>query len=201
MARIDEARLPNFRADTNGDTKISMAEAYNYARSYDPALLFRYRSMNIRNTVPKILSLSVQPSISVPCPVSTLATIKVTSPNTAESWKKGSTYYITWTQTGLTQADVNISLWKGSVRQQYIAQVPAVSSRYFWQVPATLATGTDYWINISSVATNPTVSDKSDINFGIAASGAPGDLWVNTTPVQSATIYIDGVVKGTTIQN
>ena len=37
VARIDDERLPNFRADTNGDTKISMAEAYNYARSYDPA--------------------------------------------------------------------------------------------------------------------------------------------------------------------
>ena len=198
VARIDDERLPNFRADTNGDTKISMAEAYNYARSYDPATLVslpmhEHPQYSAKNPI----TYGTTQYLST-CPVSTLATIKVTSPNTAESWKKGSTYYITWTQTGLTSTDVNISLWKGSVRQQYIAQVPAVSSRYFWQVPTTLAIGTDYWINISSVATNPTVSDRSDVNFAIAAQGAPGDLWVNTTPVQSATVYIDGVVKGTT---
>ena len=198
VARIDEARLPNFRADTNGDTRISMAEAYNYARSYDPAALVslpihEHPQYSAKNPV----TVGTNQYLST-CPVSTLATIKVTSPNTAESWKKGSTYYITWTETGLTQADVNISLWKGTVLQHYIAQVPAVSSRYFWQVPTTLATGTDYWINISSVATDPVVSDRSDVNFGIEPAGAPGYLWVNTTPVQSATIYVDGIVKGTT---
>jgi PKD repeat protein len=122
----------------------------------------------------------------------------VTTPNTAESWKKGSTYYISWTQTGLTQSNVNISLWKGTSRQQYIAQVPASSSRYFWLVPDTLVTATDYWINISSLGTTPTIFDRSDTDFGIAPASGPGYVWVNSTPVQSATILIDGVVKGTT---
>jgi PKD repeat protein len=37
VARIDDARLPNFKADINRDNKISMWEAYNYSLNYDPA--------------------------------------------------------------------------------------------------------------------------------------------------------------------
>jgi PKD repeat protein len=199
MARIDEARLPNFRADiTPIDGRISMWEAYNYSVYYDPAALpslpnHEHPQYNAKNSA----TLGTTQYLSS-CPVQTTPTIKVTTPNAAESWKKGSTYFITWTQTGLTQSNVNISLWKGTSRQQYIAEVPASSSRYFWLVPTTLATATDYRINISSVGTTPTVFDRSDTDFGIVPATGPGYLWVNTTPVQLATIYIDGVVTGTT---
>jgi parallel beta-helix repeat protein len=197
VARIDEERLPNLLADTNNDNKISMAEAYNYTLSYDPSaspLLLNHEHPQYSAKNPGTAGTTQYLST---CPVSVMPGIRVTTPNTAESWKKGSTYYITWTQTGLAGSKVNISLWKGADRQQYIAEVPASSLRYFWSVPGTLATGNDYWINISSVATTTPVFDRSDTNFAVAAPGVSGYLQVNSTPA-SSTIYIDDVARGVT---
>ena len=195
VARIDDRLNPNDAADTNGDNHISMAEAFNYAVKADPSASSslanhehpQYKAKNpVTAGTTRFLNF---------CPVPVPKSIRVTRPNTAESWKQKSTYYITWTETGLST--VNISLWKANAFNRYIAQVPSSPSGYLWTVP-TLTIANDYYINISSVGTSPILFDRSDTNFAIAASGATGYLWVNTSPVTGATIYIDGVVKGTT---
>jgi hypothetical protein len=200
VARIDEQRNLNLNADTSpADGKISMWEAYNYSLKYDPSAnptlpYHEHPQYSAKNptTAGTTRFLST-------CPGSTARTIKVTKPATAETWNIGTQRLITWTYTGLSSTEmVNISLWKGTTSktlQRYIAQVPAKTGSYTWTVP-TLTTGTDYWVNISSVTT-PVVANRSP-TFALAAAGMIGTVKVNTTPVQGANITIDGVLNRAT---
>ncbi len=88
---------------------------------------------------------------------------------------------------------MNISLWKGTQRNRYIAQVPAKDNFFKWTLPTSgLTSGSDYWVNISSVST-PIVSGRSP-NFVVTTQGTLGSIQVNTTPT-GAGIIIDGTQK------
>lgn len=75
----------------------------------------------------------------------------------------GQTYEIKWNKSG-PDPIVKIELYKGGAWCQNIKNNAENTGSYFWQVPATTATGSDYKIKITSVS-NPSVTDMSDNNF------------------------------------
>ncbi len=198
VARIDDQRNLNLLADTNGDLKISMSEAYNYANIYDPSASpslpnHEHPQYSAKNPV----TAGTTRFLSI-CPGTISRTITVTKPAAAETWNAGSPRLITWTYTGLSSTEyVNIISLEGYSADRNIAQVPAKTGSYTWTVPTTgLVAGSDYWVNISSVGT-PIVYKKSPY-FAITTAGSLGAIKVTSTPVQGASITIDGVLKSLT---
>ncbi len=95
------------------------------------------------------------------------SSITVTSPNGGESWLQGSNHYVTWTSTGVI-GNVNISLYKGGVRDSVLTLNVPNTGVYAWAIPATQTLGTDYKVRVTAVA-DPTITDDSDANFSIVA--------------------------------
>ncbi len=197
MAMVDESVVKNPLADAPPkDEKISMLEAFNYAKANDPSAAPSLPTREHPQYAEKTSGTGNTQYLST-CPGTTPRTIRVTTPNGAESWKRGSAYNIRWSETLTSSEQVNITLWKGTAFNRTIAVVPASQGLYSWTIPSTQVIASDYKVNISSITT-PLVFDNSNATFSIAASGGSGYLWVNTTPVTGATIYVDGATKGVT---
>ena len=99
-----------------------------------------------------------------------VASITVSSPNGGESWDAGglNNRTITWNYIGDSTAFVKIELLKaGSVVSTITPSTPISNKAYNWQVPASLAPGSDYKIRITSTGNG--VTDTSDGNFTITA--------------------------------
>ncbi len=101
-------------------------------------------------------------------------TIKVTSPNGGEVWRKGKTYSITWTHVADPKQKVIVTLLSGldpgTFRQ--LGEVPAGANgagSFSWKVPADLEPDNDYKIWLANGAYNKKFIDHSDNNFTIAA--------------------------------
>jgi len=96
--------------------------------------------------------------------------ITVTSPNGAESWKKGSLHSINWTFTGNPGANVKIELLKAGVVQSTLIGATPVgtggSGTFSWTVPSALLVGTNYKIRITST-TKSFCKDTGDAQFSI----------------------------------
>ncbi len=95
------------------------------------------------------------------------STVTVTSPNGGESWGAGTTHAVTWTQTGVTIA--RIDLYKGGSFDQAIAtDLDATSGSYSWTIPAGIAGGTDYSVKVSNqLGVN---SDYGNASFTIGSA-------------------------------
>ncbi len=107
------------------------------------------------------------------------ASITVSAPDGDQTWQRGTTQTITWTQTGLANTNVKILLMKGygfNVAATIADPVSATSGSYPWTVPSTLPTGTDYWVKIVSIS-------YPDVQ---------GDMWSGwiTIPAPDATITV-----------
>jgi surfactin synthase thioesterase subunit len=90
--------------------------------------------------------------------------ITVISPNGGESWLTGSTQQITWSDN--ITGDVKIELYKSeSLEREIIDATPSTGS-FDWDVPGSLATGSDYKIKITSVD-QPALTDISNSSFTI----------------------------------
>jgi surfactin synthase thioesterase subunit len=106
--------------------------------------------------------------------------LAVATPNGGESWLTNSTYDITWTDD--ISGDVKIDLYKAGVFDSEIVAATASDGSFSWNIPGTVATGTDYKIRITSVA-QPVLYDESDVNFTIFTGGivvsSPngGEIW------------------------
>jgi hypothetical protein len=111
--------------------------------------------------------------------------IQVCSPNGGESWYRGGTYDIAWISSNITK--VKIDLQKGTSSTPIASSVAASTGYgyYEWNIPATLAIGSDYKICISD-AENPSVTDTSDANFTIY--GCLPDIPVLKSPANNANI-------------
>jgi len=105
------------------------------------------------------------------------------SPNGSETWAAGSSQLITWNFTGLG-GFLKIELYKNGKFNQRIAAnsdapinvgastetPPYYQGSYKWNLPLSLASGSDYRIKITSVS-NPKVFDSSNNNFNITGTG------------------------------
>jgi hypothetical protein len=91
-------------------------------------------------------------------------TMTVTAPNGGETWIAGTNNTITWTSDII--GNVRIALLKGGVQYALIASMVPNTGTFNWPMPATIVSGTDYTVKISS-GTNPLVSDVSDADFTI----------------------------------
>jgi len=99
------------------------------------------------------------------------ASITVTAPNGGESWKKGTTYTISWSYTGNPGSVVKLELLKGGALNKTITSGTSIGSNnvgtYSWKVPSNQATGIDYTVRITS-ASDSTKTDVSNGNFTIS---------------------------------
>ena len=90
--------------------------------------------------------------------------ITVVSPNGSESWLAGSSQIISWTDD--IAENVMIELYKGGSFQSFISTGTSSDGSSTWDIPLSLASGSDYTIKITSVD-SVNVFDFSDANFTI----------------------------------
>jgi hypothetical protein len=133
--------------------------------------------------------------------------INVTSPNGSEIWQQGSTHMITWT--GNICENVRIELWKNGVMNSVICPSTPSTGNFSWTIPVlnTIPPAGDYKIKVMTVPNSGTtggVSDMSDNNFTISASGSitvvspnGGENWIIGCPgiIQWITSTSAGSVK------
>lgn len=106
--------------------------------------------------------------------------ITVGSPNGGETWQKGTTHPILWTDN--LCFNVRIELWKGGVFNSVIAASVPSTGTFNWVIPNTtpLIPGNDYKVKIMNVPVTGSntnlVFDFSDNNFSIVAGP-------NNTPI------------------
>jgi hypothetical protein len=105
--------------------------------------------------------------------------IKVTSPNGVENWKRGTIHAITWTNVGnpginvkteirkgTTVTNVKIELLKGTTVVSTLVKNAPNSGSYSWKISSSLAT--NYKIRITRIGTTPLYTDSSDNYFQIS---------------------------------
>ncbi len=111
--------------------------------------------------------------------------IIATSPGGGEIWTAGTVHPINWLKYGVQNANVKIALWKdASTLVQMVATTTPNDGAYDWMVPATLATGSNYFVRIRTV--DNLVSDysaKFSIVVPAIAVTAPnfGTTWARGT--------------------
>ncbi|MHA2404521.1 MAG: Ser-Thr-rich GPI-anchored membrane family protein, partial [Candidatus Kariarchaeaceae archaeon] len=94
--------------------------------------------------------------------------LTVVTPNGGESWLTSSTYDITWTDD--ISGDVKIDLYKAGVFDSEIAASTPSNGTFSWNLPGTVAIGSDYKVRITSVD-QPVLYDESNANFTIFTGG------------------------------
>jgi hypothetical protein len=94
--------------------------------------------------------------------------ITVTSPNGGENWARGTTHEITWTYSRFGPPNINIYLYKGGVYDSNIALFAPNDGSWSWAIPATLATGSDYQVEIVGSYSSQPVVDLSDSYFTLS---------------------------------
>jgi enediyne biosynthesis protein E4 len=93
-----------------------------------------------------------------------LSQITVTSPNGGETWIRGTTQTITWTDN--ISGNVKIRLFKDSTVAAIIAASTPSNGSFEWTVPTSLATGNNYKVQIDSVD-DRAIKDQSDRAFRV----------------------------------
>jgi hypothetical protein len=93
--------------------------------------------------------------------------ITITLPNGGESWLAGTTHAITWLDN--INENVKIELFKGGFLHSVIDALTSSDGNYFWNIPFTLETGSDYTVKITSVD-DPSITDSSNANFTIVGN-------------------------------
>ncbi|MEJ2195722.1 MAG: Ser-Thr-rich GPI-anchored membrane family protein, partial [Ignavibacteriaceae bacterium] len=90
--------------------------------------------------------------------------ITVLSPNGGESWQTGSTQEISWTD-NITE-NVKIELYKNELFDSLVTASTPSDGSYTWDIPAGIASASDYKIKITSV-NQSVLSDISNSSFTI----------------------------------
>jgi hypothetical protein len=122
-----------------------------------------------------------------------LGSITVISPNGGETWYKGATYQILWTDNLCT--DIRIELWKGGTFHSVIAALYPSNGSYTWTIPNvnTLVPDNDYKVKIMSFpnANNTNVVyDFSDNYFTIA-----GGYFITVTSPNGGEVWVRGSTR------
>ena len=100
--------------------------------------------------------------LSTPSAITEQPAILLITPRGGESWSVGSAYTINWTYKGDPGANVIIYLYKANTLST-ISYAPIGtdgSGSYTWNISATITTGTDYKVRVSSEL-NPFIYGES----------------------------------------
>ncbi len=119
-------------------------------------------------TVQTLTNVALNQRLKIVEPTSLPASITVTSPNGKETWLKGTTHTITWTDN--ISGNVRIRLMSGRAPVVTIAAKTPSDGSFDWAVPASLVESNEYKIEVTS-RDDPTVKDQSDRNFTISGGG------------------------------
>jgi len=107
----------------------------------------------------------VQGTSTTPAPASS---ITVTSPNSYETWYRGTSHTVSWSYTGNPGSAVKIVLLKAGTEVGTIASSVAIGSSgtgsYTWPIYPTGSTGRDYKVSVQSIS-QPAVKDTSNSFF------------------------------------
>jgi hypothetical protein len=180
-------------AETSGDQRVTMLEAFTYANAKDPYAVSQTEHPQ------KYVSPSGTGSDRYmnDCTGSAAKSVTVTYPNLPGiSWEQGSFHELTW-DVAAVSGNVKISLMSGTTEKLVIASsVPAIPGSYFWTIPDTQTIG-NYKIRVMTA--DGTTYDYSNNNFGIKAKSANpaenlGNLAFSSNP-SGASIYLDGSVS------
>jgi membrane protein implicated in regulation of membrane protease activity len=113
--------------------------------------------------------------------------ISVTSPNGGESWATGEKHNITWSYVGSAGSNVKIELVKGSATAATIMPSASIGNNgtgsYTWTLPATLVTGSDYKVRVTSTTNSSLIAMsqgaftiKGGISITVTSPGG-GETW------------------------
>lgn len=117
--------------------------------------------------------------------------VRVTSPNGGEfKWATaGSRLYVYYAYSGIGDYDdLSFYLYKGDIQAYYLGYTWAIGGYYWWTMPDTIASGTDYRVKIVQTA-NPSVYDYSDGYFTISN---PRDAWLAITSPNGGEYWLPG---------
>jgi hypothetical protein len=120
-------------------------------------------------TVQTVTNLATNQRMTIVEQASAPPQITVTSPNGRETWLKGSTRTVTWTDN--ISGNVKIKLLNGRTTAAIIAASTPSDGSFDWTIPTSLADGSKYKVELSSLD-DRTIKDQSDRTFTIASSGA-----------------------------
>lgn len=99
-----------------------------------------------------------------------LAPVRLLTPNGGETWQAGVRYNITWVAAPESGGYVKLKLFKGGVFDRWISGGSANTGAYNWLIPAEVAAGDDYKVQIYA-ASNFGMIDISAGPFTITAAG------------------------------
>jgi len=101
--------------------------------------------------------------------IADIPAITVTAPDANSDWSKGSGHTIQWTSQGSAGSSVQIRLYKGGNYLLTINSNTTNDGNYPWNVPTSLAAGSDYQMRITST----TVSGADDYSDNFTISDFP----------------------------
>jgi hypothetical protein len=90
--------------------------------------------------------------------------LTVVTPNGGETWRRGLSYFVQWSDN--IPANCKVELYKGGTFVRNLAASIPSTGALKWSIPSSLTPGSDYSIKISSL-TNNAVADGSDFSFSI----------------------------------
>lgn len=119
--------------------------------------------------------------------------LEITYPNGAESFSPGTSETITWDNAGVTgNQTIQYSLNNGTTWTTLSTTIPAGTTRYTWNIPATLAASGTALIKVSS----GTLSDQSDANFSVLRT--PASLSTTTSICPGSLTFTWPAIPGVT---
>lgn len=181
-------------------SSVSNSGSFNWQVPFNLATGTGFKVRITATNDPKVKDESFAP-FSVP------GVAKVSSPNTRTTWRLGGSGQIRWQ--GFTGPTVRIQLIKGSSVVQTISSSTENDGFYTWPVPATLRTGSDYWVRVISNYDNR--SDSSDVAFAVSTqprvtSPVAGAIWtageshvIRWTGFRGASVKIELMQAGTAV--
>jgi hypothetical protein len=113
-------------------------------------------------TIQSVSQLAADQRLTIVETVSAPPLVTVTSPNGRETWTRGTTHLITWTDN--FAGNVVIRLFNGSQVAVIIAASTPSDGSFDWTIPTSLAAGKNYKVEVSSLD-DPGVKDQSDRTF------------------------------------
>jgi hypothetical protein len=120
-----------------------------------------------------------------PVPTVSSSAITVTSPNSGESWQRGTTHTVSWSYSGSPGSTVKIMLVKGSTEVGTITSSTPIGSSgkgsYTWPISSIGSTGSDFKVSVQSTS-QPTVKDLSNNYFTLSQTGTTTPSITLTSP-------------------
>ena len=125
--------------------------------------------------------------------VATSSLLRILVPGSSSSaWAIGSSYNITWADSGLLGSYMSLKLYKGTDSLRLITSSTGSTNRsFYWSVPSNLTTGSNYRIKLTDYY-NPQLFVYSD-SFTI--NGIPPDIYENNNTRATATEITSGIAQ------